>query len=283
MLTSVTVVAPDGAYWPDLTIPLAPAGGEPLALLSIVGLEPVAAAISTRQMASVDGEFHVGSQVGKRNIVFKVGLLTPEARDVVYAYFLPKNGITLRLNFDHRDSVEIYGVVENTPELDRFSESAILPGMQVSLICPKPNFLSPIMLIGGVTGENAFTAPESDLLYSGTSGGGFLLDLDLGVTDYSGGLQIRIHVDGDSTYRTMTFTEYDYTSDGHIRINTNLGERRAEVHYPDEDPISILGYMEDTYFWTQLFAALNKVQVITPESATPRDWTLWYADQFAGV
>lgn len=287
MLTSLVVVAPEGAYWPNLEIKLVPDAGAPLSLLGLTGLEPVAAAVSTQTFGAVDGEFPTGTKIGKRNLVAKLGLLTPNARDTVYGYFLPKNFIKLRLTFDDRPYVEIDGIVESTPELDRFSESPTLPAIQVSIICPKPYFLSTTKIVSGVTGISQATAPEEDLLYLGTVGGGFYLEIEVGDEVYTGDLHILSHVADTTDYRRMEFESLAVIAGWKMTVNTHHGEKRAEFLPPEDafnpDPISMLGYMVDTYFWTQLYAAMNKIQVVTPGSAIPRAWTLIYVDQFAGV
>lgn len=284
MLTSMVVVAPDGAGWPNLEIKLAPGAGEPLVLLGITGLEPVGATITTKTHAAGNGEFATGSTLPKRNIVARLGLLTANARDTVYSYFLPRNAIKLRFNFDDRPYVEIDGIVENTPETDRFSESPTLPTMGVSIICPKPNFLSEFKSVSSWSSPGAVI--PTDLHYQGTTGGGFFFEMELGDNAIESALYLISTLDGN--VRSMRFNPFALAAGWKIHISTHLGARRAEFRPPEElegiqDPISMLGYMEDTYFWTQLFPGVQEIEVRTPGTNVNRPWTLGYADQFAGV
>jgi hypothetical protein len=284
MVTSVVAVAPPGASWPDLTIDFTGLPGQVLAGLGITGIEPVAAAVQTRSYGVNDGEFHTGSKVGKRNIVLTVGLVTSDARDLFYAYFLPKNAIKLRLNFDDREFVEIDGYVETTTPGGRFTEMPELPTMQVSIICPKPNFLSELKTIEGVAGQ---VPAEVDLPYSGTTNGGFFLNLHAGGSEnLIGSVNVVVSLGGSE--RRMQFENLYVPVGWRLHISTHHGGKKAERHPPismeDElDPSSVLGKMVDTYFWPQLFAGVQKVRVETVHSNLPRMWTLVYADQFAGV
>lgn len=284
MLTSVVVVAPPGAFWPDLTIDFTGLPNETLVGLGVTGLEPIAAIVQTRAYGLEDGEFFTGSKVGKRNIVLNLGLATPQARDTVYAYFLPKSVVKLRLNFDDRPFVEIDGHVETLTPGGRFSEAPELPTKQVSIICPKPNFLSVLKTIEGVAGMNPVAV---DLPYLGNTGAGFFLNLHAGGSERIIG-SVNIIVELGGSFRRMEFENLSVPPGWRLHISTHHGGKRVEMQPPismeaDFDPSSVLGKMVDTYFWTQLFPGLQKVKVQTVHQDIARPWFLTYADQFAGV
>lgn len=284
MLTSVFVVAPPGAYWPDLEIYTQPVAGAPLVLLEMTGLEPVSATVNSRPYGVQNGEFFSGAKVGKRNLVATFGLLTVGARDVFYAYFLPQNAIRLRLNFSDRDPVYIDGYVETNVPAGRFGESPEFRTMQASIICPMPNFTSEPKSVEHWSGPDPTAV---SLIYSGTTGGGFTLELDVGDTNFDSPLIIVDSI--GATERTMEFNSLSIVAGWRIFVSTHQGKKIVEFRpsgplaAAGAKPTSFLGKMVDTYFWTQLFAGEHQIKVVTPDSATPRSFKIVYADQYAGV
>lgn len=142
---------PSGAHWP----------GERCEIRNIDGLGSPAAAINTSPLGSVDGESFLGSNVGKRNIVFTIGFTpdwvdyTPGAlRKELNRYFTPKLFITMTFETFEFAPVEISGYVEsNEPNI--FSSD---PEHVISVVCPDPYFTSvdPTLKTGNIgTGINA--------------------------------------------------------------------------------------------------------------------------------
>lgn len=290
MLTTMTVVAPPGASWPDLDIRMQPNAGESLVLLGLTGIEPVAATVNTQEYGAQDGAFFGGAQVGKRNIVASIGLIRgDDSRHLFYAYFLPKNAIKLKFSFSNKDPVYIDGYVENNLSGGRFTESPDVPTMQVSVICPKPNFLSATKTVTGWTKDpDGDDNGPTDVPYSGTTGGGFELTLAVGDNNFSSPLRLISQL-GTET-RRMEFKNLDIVSGWDIFISTHPGRKIAEFRPPPAiaealgvEPISFLGKMEDMYFWTQFFAGTQKFRVLTPGTGNSRFWTLVYTNQFAGI
>lgn len=153
---------------------------DPIQIISIDGLGPVAAAVNTVQYASVDGEFYNGSNVGKRNIVLTLRLnpdwsdQTVEGlRKFLYQYFMPKNQVTLQFTSTHMAQVNIVGYVESM-EPTLFSKD---PVYTVSIICPKPQFVAvaPTVINGTVELLTASALQEID--YEGSLECGFVLDV----------------------------------------------------------------------------------------------------------
>jgi hypothetical protein len=280
----ITAVAPPGAYWADFQMQVT--YPDPMGIVfvrEVQGLEPVNATVNSREYGLVDGEFYVGSHVGKRNIVIRFGLNTivgaasvGNARNMLYAYFTPKSNIKLRFSFDDRSDVVIDGYVESLTG-NRFSQD---PEMQASVICPKPNFLSAeVKQTIGQTGPDDFEA-----LYSGTVESGVEFSVRPGGTAYTGALYFEMHV-GDADYRTMQFNGVNIPANWEFYLNTKQGQKQA-VTRPingSQDPVTQLGRLQDVAYWMKLFPALNLVRVRAPGSTTARDWTLTYQDQFAGV
>lgn len=120
---------------------------------NIDGLGEVKADVNTAPLGSVDGESFIGAGVGKRNIIFTIGL-TPDwnewtvsrLRRLLAKYFASK--LKVRLVFESMEfaPVEISGYVESN-EPNMFSKD---PEQQISIICPDLYFKSvdPVVING---------------------------------------------------------------------------------------------------------------------------------------
>lgn len=142
--------------------PALPMGGfgpndDPIQVRNIDGLGPVKADITTTPFASGRGALYQGSTVGTRNIVLSLGLNPDfvtypsmlELRRILYRYLLPTAWTKLRFYTEELPPVEIEGYVESF-EPNMFSDD---PEIQVSIICPNPDFIDPTpnVLNGTVT------------------------------------------------------------------------------------------------------------------------------------
>lgn len=288
MLTSIDYVAPPGAAWPNLRMYLVPPDPfEPLQVRAVTGLEPVTATINTRGFGVVDGEFYTGSVVPKRNIVITLGLNTiageasvAGGRDLLYRYFLPKNEVKLQFNFSNRDPVRIDGYVESLTG-DRFVAD---PEMQLSVICPKPNFLAIEPVV--VTGESSSsdTPNEEDVLYLGDAGSGIIFQMEAVGSVFTGDLEIRKRVGDAEGYAAMAFTNVYVPQNWTLVIDTRQGRKRVEARPPEDDESALLSQvssMDDVTYWMELFAGENHLSV--KATGGSRDWTITYTDQFIGV
>lgn len=258
---------------------------DPLMIRDVKGLDPVVAAVHTRGYGVVDGEFYVGSNLPKRNVVITFGLNTiageasvAGGRALLYRYFLPKNQVKLQFNFNDRDPVEIDGIVESLTG-DRYLQD---PTMQLSVICPKPNFKAIEETV--VTGESSSsdTPNEEDTLYIGDAPSGVIFEMEAVGSVFTGDLRLRSELGG--AVRDMTFTNLYIPQDWTLIINTNQGQKRVEAVPPPEDDsekINQFSAMDDITFWLQLFAGTNSISV--KATGGSRDWTLRYTDQFIGV
>lgn len=116
-----------------------------LHIVSVDGLDPVTASISTTGLPSADLSLISGEEIPARNIVLTLApdpdwsTWTPEElRRLVYSYFMPKYKVRLVFYTDTRDPVEIYGEVEACS----YNQFAPDPQYQISIICPDPYFVS---------------------------------------------------------------------------------------------------------------------------------------------
>lgn len=169
------------------TLPITnPTADDRYRIKDIAGLDPVKATINTSPYALQDGGFYQSSKGGERNIVIKMGavprynaetnLSIEDLRREAYSIFPPK--ALVKLNFLNSDidypEVEITGYVEYT-QSDIFSKD---PMIDISIICPKPNFKEPSKHI--LADQPSMT--DIEFPYRGDADTGFELHLDIAST-----------------------------------------------------------------------------------------------------
>lgn len=283
MLTSLEIYgARPGA--PPLSFAFNAAGSNnPIVIKDIQGLGPVKATFTTSPYGIQDGEVINGVSVGKRNIVITFGLnpdwhtqSMTELRHQLYKYFMPKLPVRLRFFSPEIPTCEITGTVEDmSPNI--FAKD---PEIQVSIICPRPDFIS----IAQTTLEGVVGAAPVPINYQGS---------------VPTGLKVKVVPSGSRGAYT-----------GYIRtVITNLGTQKFEVaditvDTPNNFIInavpgfkyvrSTLAYGLETDGWTN---RLSKVvsgsiwPVILPgsndfsvEAALPGQiWYLYYYARFGGL
>lgn len=251
----------------------------PIQLRGVDGLGPVAAAITTSPYAAVDAEELTGASVGKRNIVMRFGLnadwatwTVAELRQELYRYFMPKVTTRLRFHSSHLPICEISGMVESV-EPNIFAKD---PEVQVSVLCPNPDFVSltESAFEGVVTNGSIITVVE----YEGSAPTGFVLDVRSSTENpsYEGPVLIRVD-EVDFELFPLTIDEGRY-----IEIGSIPGQRYArEITIPDGDVSNLLVAMAVGSTWPMLTPGPNDFQVIASES--DQVWNLSYFPRFGGL
>lgn len=145
---------------------------------NIDGLQPVKADIQTSPYAIQDGGFFQSSRTGGRNIIVTLGYGYPSLtnktietlRRELYSIFPPKSMVKLRFFNDDLayKTTEIIGYIE-THEPKLFTKE---PEVQISIICPKPNFNE----LQTLTRTGA-TRESIDFPYRGDADVGFVVNL----------------------------------------------------------------------------------------------------------
>lgn len=177
MLSSIEVFNAVGTSMGVLPI-LNPSPTSEYVIKKIRGIEPPKADIHTSPYAIQDGGFFQSSRSGERNIVLTLGYGHPNLvnktgetlRRELYSTFPPKNLVKLRIFNDDPayKTVEIIGYVEtHLPTI--FDKK---PAVEISLVCPKPNFVELQTLTRtGATRDNI------DFPYRGDADVGFVVNL----------------------------------------------------------------------------------------------------------
>ena len=269
--------------------PELPLGGfmpndDPVQILNIDGLGPVTAGISSSPFATGRGELYQGASTGKRNIVLTLGLnpnwedqTISSLRQLLYKYLLPEQWTRLRFFSDHLPTVDIAGVVE-TFEPNIFSQD---PEIQVSILCPKPDFVDiDATFLTGIVDEPG--TDELEINYIGTVATGFELRIQSSgiLESYSGNLIIRNKT--ISIAQAFQVLAVSIDPEKYLSLNTVKSTRWIRNVFTEEDlAINILAKMATNSVWPELSPGENLFSV---EAAEPGQyWVLGYFNRFGGL
>lgn len=285
MLTNVEVYS-SWSSAPDLPLTMGVAEDEdPIQIRDMQGLGPVKANIGTTQLAQ-RGEVPTGNSTPKRNIVMTVGFnpdfvehTVASLREKLYGYFMPEQPVTLRIFRDNGPAVEISGYSEGC-EPNIFVQD---PEMQISIICPDPDFvaISPSVLEGTAEVNPAASVDFTAVSNIATSA---LLEVYTAEGDAT-------TFDGKITFERKTLAPgaelFTITGtagpDIVTRINSQRGNKLAQVDYGPEQT-NILNSMTADSVWPRITPGTNKVRVLLEDVAgVPKHWKLTYFDRFGGL
>lgn len=302
MLTQVVRVSPPGATYPDFEMPVLVPDSTGLFINQIEGLEPVAENITTKAFAGGSGEYFVGRQRGKRNIVLHFGFETQgydvgAVRESLDGQFFSDGNtlITFRFVFDDRDPVLISGYTE-TIEGDRFSADL---DFQVSIICPKPNFIAEA--VSTATGFTDYDPDWTTLTTLGNRDCGIAVQLipEPGLEDNIGNDMTYITAVPTSdpdVYRAMNALEINpHTADlpepmqpdEEFWMDSRLGQKSVYIWTPGDGSVrnALRGMTQDST-WPKLFPGDNVFRITNPYWAAgvhPMAWTAYWYDEFGGI
>lgn len=281
MITKMEVFSPNPSV-PELPVAGFMPSSDPIQIRDIQGLGPVKAEIATTPFATGRGEIFQGASVTKRNIVVTLGLhpnwvdqSMTSLRQMLYRYFMPQSWTKLRFISDDFPVVGIDGVVESF-DPNMFSQD---PEIQISIICPKPDFIEvDTTLVYGVVDDGT---TEVVIDYAGSVSAGFelrILSSEILAT-YLGDLTIvNKSVEGTRTFKAQAVT---VDSDMYFMMNTVRSDRRIHNVLDDGQAINILAKMATQSEWPELSPGEN---VFTVAASTPGlDWVMGYFNRFGGI
>lgn len=288
MLTSVIVsVLSPGASVSPYTLNLVNANAMKHQIRDIQGLGPVKADISTTPFGSVDGELYNGSSMGKRNIVFTFGLnpawsageSMASMRKDLYTYFMPKRWVNLEFVSTHMPNVQIEGYVESV-EPNMFSSD---PEIQVSIVCPQPNFVA---TTPSSVGDVVQTAPgtPATIEYEGTIETGFVLSL-ASVVPFNGDLTVTNI--GLITESLTVTTPATVTATRNFVLSTLQGDKYVRLMTGSVVDHNMLAGMLSGMAWPKLVPGDNQFIVTAdPSGVYPMPdspWSMSYLAQYGGI
>jgi hypothetical protein len=269
--------------------PELPLGGfmpndDPVQIRNIEGLGPVKADLNTTAFATSRGELYQGGRTGKRNIVLTLGLNPNFAaaqdmaslRAILYQYLLPELWVKLRFYSNTNVEVDAEGYVESF-EPNIFSDD---PEIQVSIICPDPDFVeSNASIATGVVDDGTATF-EFD--YPGSVPTGIELKIESAPANvsYTGDLLITLtSQDVPQEFRVdpVTIDALQY-----FKLSTVRGKKRAQtIAVADGTPTNLLPYVGTDSVWPVIKPGANVLQVQAGE--TGQAWSLAYFNRYGGL
>lgn len=281
MITKIEVFSAQPSA-PELPLGGSLAHHDPIHIRNVTGIGPVKAEVATTPFATSDGELYQGSTVGKRNIVLTLGF-NPDwetktimsLRKMLYAYLLPKAWCKLRFYSSEYPAVDIEGYVESF-EPNIFAQD---PEVQVSIICPKPDFIeSDATILYGTVDDGT---NEVVVDYEGTVATGFEVRIQRSVTNpsYTGPIEIRSTAVATQTFKIDTVTINTVQS---FKMSSIKNAKRAVViALADYAETNQLAYVASDSVWPELLPGENLVQVVGTEDA--QIYTLAYFNRYGGL
>lgn len=264
-----------GGFYPNL---------DPVQIRGIDGLGPVKADILTTPFATGDGEIHQGSIVGKRNIVMTLGLnpnwvdqTVSSLRRQLYRYLLPKSWTKLRFFSDDMNTVDIEGYVESF-EPNIFSQD---PEIQVSVICPKPDFIEVDATIYYGTVDDG--TAELQFEYLGDVEAGFEVRIDGSVANpsYTGPIDISMMQEPSPP---EIFSIDPVTIDGlqYFKLSTVKGQKRAQkILTADGEATNLLAMVSADSVWPTVKPGTNIFSVAAAEDG--QAWSMAFFNRYGGL
>jgi hypothetical protein len=264
-------------------VPALPLGGfmpnnEPIEIRNIDGLGPVKSEISTTPFATGRGNLFQDAFTGMRNIVITFGLNPNWAdqsitslRQLLYSYFMVERFVTLQFSSDELPTVQIKGIVESL-EPNMFSQD---PEIQVSILCPSPDFLD--VNLTTITGE--VNDAEVVVDYVGTVRSGFVLKIERDTAAYVGDLTILNTVRGKDQFFLLTNVTVSFAK--WIELNSLRTSRHVYNISPAGVVTDILTKIAGNPTWPEFLAGENRFSVTGDTSNLA--WTISYYNRYGGL
>lgn len=246
---------------------------------NIDGLGAVKADVNTTPLGSIAGESFNGTNVGKRNLVFTLGL-TPDwnvwtmskLRQLLDKYFMPQQTIRLVFEGTEFSPVEIFGYIESN-EPNMFSKD---PEQQISIICPKLYFRSVAPVV--ITGQS--TDLPIEIEYEGNVEAG----IHLAATKASGAdpTYIGVRINDSFIFAELTGFGSPVDDNRDFELSTIPGEKYIRsIIIPDGTIINLLNFAQVGVRWPLVSPGALSFDV--ESSAGIQDWTLTYYPLFGSL
>lgn len=283
MLTKVEIFSPQ----PDA--PTLPLGGlmpsdDPVFIRNIDGLGPVKADIATTPFASGRGELYQGSTTPKRNIVITLGFnpnweglqTMASLRHILYRYLMPEHWCKLRFFSQELPDVDIEGYVESM-DPNMFSQD---PEVQVSIICPKPDFIEVDSTnYSGLVDDGTL---QLEFEYRGTIDTGYELRIDFTADNpnYLG----PIIITHTAFLQEQLFKVDPVAIDGnkYFKLSSVANAKRVQnVAKADGTLTNLLAVMTGESVWPVLKPGENLLSVAAAENG--QAWSMAYFNRYGGL
>lgn len=281
-ITNESILTPGVAFNPSGS-----AATDLIHVRSIDGLGAADATIDSTPYGTIDGVTITGSTVNFRNIVLTLGF-RPDIpsgksvsilRDEVYRYFMPKNWVTLTFERLGQPTVQISGQVERL-EPNHFSAD---PEVQISILCPDPNFraLTPTVVTGtGLQASDDNAGNYSLIEYAGNVPTG----VELVIVGHTATLTDSWHI------KTSLPSAQDFYIYATALTNTAdwlYSSVDGTKYFKKSDDTSLLNRVADGSDWVKLYPGTNlfgfAAAGLTIASGSRPTWTMTYHARFGGI
>lgn len=269
---------------------LALTGNPDYDVLSVSGLNPAPAEISTTAVSGIDGVRYNSARLGARNIVIRLNINgdIEDRRIELYKYFRVKHTVRVYYRNEHV-GVYIDGYIE-TFENDFFT---ILQQPQISIICPDPYFKATTET--EIDFENVtalFTFPfaiDSNGIPFSSLGEITSRYFNAGNVETGGIITFTALADGvknpkfyNNTNNTFFGVDITMQSGDVIEINTQRGEKSVKLTRSGTTT-SIVGDRTSGSTWIVFEPGENEISFGADESASSLRCTLSSVQRFEGV
>lgn len=275
-------------YSPQPDAPVLPLGGfmpsdDPVQVRNIDGLGPIKADIASTPFATGRGVQYQGSTTGFRNIVLSLGLnpdweeqTMSSLRQLLYRYFMTESWTKLRFVSDHLPEVDIEGYVESF-EPNIFSQD---PEIQVSIICPKPDFVqTDATILYGVVDDGTV---EQVFEYIGTIDTGYEIRVEAALENPSYSGDVTITSTAFAVPQVAEFEGVDIDTTKYLRFcSVKNSKRVASVDVATGIFTNELDKMSDVSVWPVIKPGENTIKVAAAENG--QTWTMVYFNRFGGL
>lgn len=245
---------------------------------NVDGLDPVKATLTSTAFAGVDGVQFQSARREARNIVITAGLnpdpLTETVRSLrnrLYAFFMPTTKVDLTLYDDEGPTVTISGVVEDAPS-PLFTQE---PAMNVSVMCPKPDFLDAVTT--SITdGMTTSSTSGRTISYPGTSKTGTVITLNVNRTmsDFT-----IYHQPPNDDLRQLDFSAPLVAGDV-LTISSVTGDKGVTLNRGGTISSLLYGKSPQSS-WIELFPGNNVITFYATGAGVP--YTLDYVARYGGL
>lgn len=265
-------------------------GNPAYVITEISGLDPSDAAINTVKTATADGTIFNSSTVNQKNIVITLAINSPaeDNRINLYKYFKSKRKVRLYYKNGHRDTY-IDGYVEKI-EVPFFEQKQTA---QISIICPKPYFLSVGNTITDFSSiEDMFTFPfsisnigiefsklklgeQKSIINEGDVMSGIIIELRSSAKVINPGIY---NVDTNEFF----ILDFEMAAGDKITINTNVNEKGVYI-LRDGVESSLIGKLRKNSSWFQLSPGDNVFTYDAEDLTENLECTFTMTNKFEGV
>lgn len=266
--------------------------GWPFQVRNIDGLGPERSNIATAPLATGRGVFYQGKSTASRNIIITLGFnpdwitqTISNLRQLLYTYLMPEQEIKLTIYSDDVPTVAIEGIIESL-DPNIFAQD---PEIQISIICPDPDFIeveASIVETGVLPNSLTDGLPlEYVINYTGTVPAGFELRIDATEfkTSYSGRIVVVNHKnDIYEVFDIGAIDPVEVDEDYYLYLSTVKNKRIIESrHTVGSERINQLDKMVIISEWPEFKPGENMFSVGAEESGLV--WNLQYYQRYGGL